>query len=65
MLRPFVPLTTPEDDDEYGLDRISVDQIDTVLGRRGNYMLFYTNFKDEQIPHVWHQLNEVQRIIAL
>jgi hypothetical protein len=27
--------------------------------------LLYTYFKDEQIPHVWHRLNEVHREIAL
>jgi hypothetical protein len=40
-------------------------KIDIVSERRGKYVLFYTHFKDEQIPHVWHHLNEVQRTNAL
>jgi hypothetical protein len=35
-------VSTPEnDDDEYGLDHISVVKIVTVLGRRGKYAVLY------------------------
>jgi hypothetical protein len=52
-------------DDEYDLDRVSVVKADTVPQRRGKYLMFYTHFKDEQIPPMWHRLNEVHRIFAL
>jgi hypothetical protein len=66
MFRLFVFVTTLEDDDdEYDPDRILVVKIDTVLRRRGKYLLFYTHLKDELIPHIWHRLNEVQRTIVL
>jgi hypothetical protein len=64
-LRLFVHVTTTEDDDEYDLDNIFVVTIDIVHERRVKYMLFYTHFKDEQIPLVWHRLNEAQRTFVL
>jgi hypothetical protein len=72
-LRPYPPatlrlsvyVTTREDEDEYDIDHIFVVKIDNVARHRGKYLLFYTHSKDEQIPHVWHRLNEVQHTIAL
>jgi hypothetical protein len=66
-LHSSVHVTThDDDDDEYDLDRMSFVKTDIVPRCRGKYMLFYTHFKDEQIPHAyWHCLNEVQRTITL
>jgi hypothetical protein len=65
-LRPYVPVTTHEDnDDEYDLYRILADKVDTLARRRRKYMLFYTRFKDEDFSLVWHRLTELQRITAL
>jgi hypothetical protein len=33
--------------------------------RRGKYLLFSAHFKNEEIPLVWHRLNEVRRKAAL
>jgi hypothetical protein len=49
------------DDDENDISNINVVKIDTVYARRRKCLLFYTHCKHEQIPHVWHRLNEVQR----
>jgi hypothetical protein len=65
-LRPFVFVTTHEDDGGgYGLDCISAVRIENLLGRRGKWMLFYIDFRNEHIPPFWHRLNEVRRTIAL
>jgi hypothetical protein len=65
-LRPSVPVATLwDEDDEYDFDRISAAEIDNVQERRGKYLLFYTHFQDEHIPHVWHHFNEVQCTFAL
>jgi hypothetical protein len=66
VIRPFVLVSTHEDeDDDDDLDRISAVKIGTFLRRRGKYLLFSTHFKNEQIPLVWHRLNEVRRKAAL
>jgi hypothetical protein len=64
-LRPSIRDTTPENNDDYNVDHIHFVKIDNVRGRRGKYMLLYTHFKDEQIPHAWHRLDKVHRTIAL
>jgi hypothetical protein len=66
-LRPYVSVSTLEDDDDqYDLGRISLAKVDIVLVRRGNYMMYYyTHFKDEHIPLIWHRRNELQRTFAL
>jgi hypothetical protein len=66
-LRPAVPVSVPEGDDEESFDvsHIFVVCIKSLLGRRGKYLLFMTHFSDDDIPHVWHRLNEVHRTTAL
>jgi hypothetical protein len=39
--------------------------IKSLPGRRGKYLLFMTHFCDDDIPHVWHRLNEVRKTMAL
>ena len=61
-LRPGVPVTVLEgDDEEFDVSHISVVCIKSLPGRRGKYLLFMTHFSDDDIPPVWHRLNEVQR----
>jgi hypothetical protein len=56
-----VPKPTLEgDDDEFEVSHISVVCINSFHGRRGMYLLFMTQFNDEDIPPVWHRLNEVK-----
>jgi hypothetical protein len=64
-LRPAVPVTVPEGDDEGDVSHISAVCIKSLPGRRGKYMLFMTHFSDDDIPHVWHRLNEVHRTTSL
>jgi hypothetical protein len=65
-LRLVVPVTVPEgDDEEFDVSHISVVCIKSLHGRRGRYLLFMTHFSDDDIPPVWHRLNEVHRTIAL
>jgi hypothetical protein len=54
-----VSVTTPCDDDDYDVANFTT-VIDNVPGRLGKYLLVYTHFKGEQIPHALHYLNEVQ-----
>jgi hypothetical protein len=64
-LRPAVPITVPEgDDEEFDVSHISDVCIKSLHGRRGKYILFMTHFKDHNIPPVWHRLNEVHRTTA-
>ena len=66
LLRPAVPVTVPEgDDEEFDVSHISAVCIKSLPGRRGKYLLFMTHFSDDDIPPVWHRLNEVHRTIAL
>jgi hypothetical protein len=65
-LRPTVPVTVPEgDDEEFDISHISVVCIKSLPRRRGKYMLFMTQFSDDDIPLVWHRLKEVHRTTAL
>jgi hypothetical protein len=65
-LRPAIPVTVPErDDEEFDVSHISAVCIKSLLGRRDKYLLFMTHFSDDAIPHVWHRLNEVRRTTAL
>jgi hypothetical protein len=65
-LRPVVPVTFPEgDDEEFDVSHIFVVCIKSLPGRRGRYLLFMTQFNDDDIPHVWHRLNEVHRTTTL
>jgi hypothetical protein len=57
----LVPVTTPKDD----VSNISDVCIQLLTGRRGKYLLFMPHFNDDDIPHVWHLLNEVHRTKAL
>jgi hypothetical protein len=52
-LRPAVPVTVPEgDDEEFDVSHISVVCIKSLPGRRGKYLLFMTHFSDDDIPPV-------------
>jgi hypothetical protein len=65
-LRPTVPVTVPEgDDEEFGVSHISVVCIKSLHGRRGKHLLFMTHFNGDDIPPVWHRLNEVHRTATL
>jgi hypothetical protein len=61
-LRRVVPVIVPKgDDDEFDVSHISDVCIKSLPRRRGKYLLFMTHFSDDDIPHVWHRLNEVHR----
>jgi hypothetical protein len=65
-LRLVVPVTIHEgDDEEFDVSHISVVCIKSLPGRRGKYLLFMTHFRDDDIPPVWHRVNEVHRTTAL
>jgi hypothetical protein len=65
-LRLAVPVTIPErDDDKFEVSRIFGVCIKSLPGRQGKYLLFMTHLNDDDIPHVWHRLNEVHRTTAL
>jgi hypothetical protein len=65
-LRPAVPVTVHEgDDEEFDVSHISIVCIKSLPRRRGKYLLFMTHFSDDDIPHVWHRLNEVHRTTAV
>jgi hypothetical protein len=65
-LRPAVPVTIPEgDDEEFDVSQISAVCVKSLPGRRGKYLLFMTHFSDDDIPLVWHRLNEVHRTTTL
>jgi hypothetical protein len=52
-LRPAVPVTVPEgDDEEFDISHIFAVCIKSLPGRRGKYLLFMTHFRDDDIPHV-------------
>jgi hypothetical protein len=53
------------DDEEFDVSHISAVRIKSLPGRRGKYLLFMTHFSDDDVPRVWHRLNEVYRTIAL
>jgi hypothetical protein len=61
-LRHVVHVTTPNgDDDDVEVSHIFALCIKLLHGRRGKYMLFMTHFNDNDIPRMWHQLNDVHR----
>jgi hypothetical protein len=65
-LRLAVPVTIPEgDDEEFDVSHICDVCIKSLPGRRGKYLLFMTHFSDDNIPPVWHRLNEVHRATPL
>jgi hypothetical protein len=52
-LRPVVPVTVPEgDDEEFDVSHISDVCIKSISGRRGKYLLYMTHFSDDDIPPV-------------
>jgi hypothetical protein len=53
------------DDEEFDVSHIFAVCIKSLPGRRGKYLLFMTHFRDDDIPHVWHRLNEVHRTTTL
>jgi hypothetical protein len=53
------------DDEEFDVSHIFDVCIKSLPPRRGKYLLFMTHFRDDDIPLVWHRLDEVQRIMAL
>jgi hypothetical protein len=53
------------DDEEFDVSHIFAVCIKSLPGRRSKYMLFMTHFIDDDIPHVWHRLNEVHRTTTL
>jgi hypothetical protein len=65
-LRQAVPVTVRgEDDEDFDFSYIFVVCIKSLPRRRGNYLLFMTHFRDDDIPPIWHRLNEVHRTTAL
>jgi hypothetical protein len=65
-LRPLVPVSVPQgDDEEFDVSHLSVVYIKSLLGRQGKYLLFMTHFSDDDIPPAWHRLNEAHRTTAL
>jgi hypothetical protein len=65
-LRPVVPVTIREGDDAaLDFSHIYAVCIKSLHGRRGKYLLFMTHFSDDDIPPVWHRLNEVHRRTTL
>jgi hypothetical protein len=65
-LRPAVPVNVPEgDDEEFDVSHISAVCIKSLPRRRGKYLLFMTHFNGDDIPPVWHRLNEVHRTTTL
>jgi hypothetical protein len=68
-LRQVAPVVALEgNDEEFNVSHIYVVCIKSLLGRRGkssNNVLFMTHFGDEDIPPLWHLLNEVHRTTAL
>jgi hypothetical protein len=65
-LRQAVPVTVLEgDDEEFDVSHISDVCVKSLPGRRGKYLLFMTHFSDDDIPLVWHRLNEVHRTTTL
>jgi hypothetical protein len=66
-LRRVVPVTFPKGDDEeqFDVSHIYAVCIKSLPGRRGKYMLFLTHISDDDIPPIWHRLNEVHRTTTL
>jgi hypothetical protein len=66
-LRSAVPVTLRRggDDEEFDVSHNSLVCIKSLPGRRGKYLLLMTHFRDDDIPLIWHRLNEVHRTTAL
>jgi hypothetical protein len=65
-LRPDVPVTVQEgDEEEFDVSHIFAVCINSLPRHRGKYLLFTTHISDDDIPHVWHRLNEVHRTTAI
>jgi hypothetical protein len=65
-LRSGVPVIVREgDDEEFDVSHMCVVCIKSLLGRGGKYLLFMTHFRDDDIPPLWHRLNEVHETMAL
>jgi hypothetical protein len=65
-LRPDVQVIVPGgNDEEFDVSHTYVVCIESLLGRRGKYLLFMTHFSDDDIPLVWHRLNEVHQTTTL
>jgi hypothetical protein len=66
-LRLAILVIVPKwDDEEFDVSHISDVCIKSLPGRRDKYWLFMTHFSEDDIPAVWHQLNnEVHRTTAL
>jgi hypothetical protein len=63
---PTLAVTIAEgDDEEFEVSHIYVVCIKSLPGRRGKYFLFMTHFSIDDIPRVWHRLNEVHRTTGL
>jgi hypothetical protein len=57
-----IPVTMPENEnEEFDVCHIRDVCIKQVHGRRGKYLLFMAHFHDDNIPHVWHRLNDAHR----
>jgi hypothetical protein len=55
-----------EDDDEFDVSQSLICRaIKSLRGRRGKYLLFMTHFSEDDIPYIWHRLNEVHRNTTL
>jgi hypothetical protein len=65
-LRPTFRVLVPAGyDDEINVSHISVVCIKSLPRRRGKYLFFMTSFSGDNIPPIWHRVNEVHRITAL
>jgi hypothetical protein len=65
-LRHVVPVTVLEgEDEEFDVSHISNVCITSLLGGRGQHLLFMTHFNDDDIPAVWHRLNGVHHTVAI
>jgi hypothetical protein len=53
------------DDEEFDVSHIFVVCMKSLHGRRSKYLLFMTHFRDDDIPPVWHRLNEVHITMAI
>jgi hypothetical protein len=65
-LRSVIPVTTPEhDNEEFGVFHMLDVCMKPLIGPREKYLLSMPHFDDDDIPHVWHRLNDVHRTKAL
>jgi hypothetical protein len=59
-------VTLPEGkDEEFDISHISAVGIKSFHERGDKYLLSMTHFSDDDVPPVWHKLNEVHRTRAL